>query len=775
MILAYVARYYFRLNIKDVNGVVTSSAVTGAEDFVARVTPTTTQQQKVYIRLVGLPAWDQYDFRNKNIEVQVYRTFWTRTGIGEVPVFSRLPQTKVCTFAGADGYIDIVDTYSNDTLLGSDIPTAVLSPSVIPAAWDEPPRAKYVTTAGNRLVLGNITDWPTMAVSYLAPSAVTYSSFSGQTFTFYKDSTSTASSTTDMVNRVTYELVSGAGIALATGAFSSWAEGFSFSLAASPPAVGDWVYISLGSVTSHPLDFCGWWQIADVTGSGPYICKIRSTKTYVAPSHGHTAHFASTSKNVPVNINTDYNMGMVNGQVVGFAAPEIRIIRRVGEAINATMRMTDTQISAYSSFKPWLTARSESDTLNQLIVKQPRVEATIPAVKISSLANVSTYVNGSAVTSSTVTAASVTRYPSRIAASYDSYPEIFDNLWTNDADESDSILDINSSDGQEITGIIPFFGDSAFGAAQRSSVLVVFKQNSIYLVDLEAKAAGQNAVQRLQTQGLGCTAPYSIAPTRNGIAFANDSGIYVLRTNQTIEYLGRYMERNWQEKVDGGALSIAQGHHFGVGRQYKLSVPMAAESSSTYAENSEVYVYNHTGEADGELGGWTRYTNHPVTGWANLFQNAFLATANGSVMRVRSTGGVSDYRDANAAVESILEARAVSFGNTSIRKAVANIVIHYRSGANSENTQVYTSPDLHDDFQLSTLFKVVTKSLQDGLSSTSGQAVVSIMHSFGRRRCLYMSVKITNSGIDENVEVAGMSYIVAGLSGAGVKQAAETT
>ena len=49
------------------------------------------------------------------------------------------------------------------------------------------------------------------------------------------------------------------------------------------------------------------------------------------------------------------------------------------------------------------------------------------------------------------------------------------------------------------------------------------------------------------------------------------------------------------------------------------------------------------------------------------------------------------------------------------------------------------------------------------------------MHTFGRRRCLYMSVKITNNGLDENVEIAGMSYIVAGLSGAGVKQAAETT
>lgn len=764
MILAYTARYSFRLNIKDVNGVTTASAVTGAEDFVARVSPTTTYQQKIYLRLVGLPAWDQYDFRNKNIELEIYRTQWTRGSTGDVPVFFRLPQTKACTFVGPDGYIDIVDTYSNDTVVDSDLVVGTLSPSTVPAAWDEPPRAKYVTTAGNKLVLANLTDWPTLAVSYLSNSTRTIADFNGQKFSFYKDSTSTSASVTDMVNCAIYEFTTNAGT---TVTLNAWAgNGFEFTSAGK--AIGDWVYLYFTTSSAHPLTYSGWWQISDMVGT---TCRVKTTSAWATPTHPINAVFATNSKNIPVFIGVDYNFGMVNGQINGFQAPEIRAIRRLGAAINASMRMATT-----SSFKPWLVARSESDTYGQLIIKQPRVEDTVPAVKLTAATSLTTYVNGAAVTdSSTVTTATITRYPSRIAASYDNYPEIFDNLWTVDTDESDSVLDINSSDGQEITGIIPFFGQSAFGAAQQSSVLVVFKQNSIYLVDLSAKQRGENAVQKLQTQGLGCTAPYSIAPTKNGIVFANESGIYALRTNQTIEYLGRFMERNWQEKVNLDALAIAQGHQYGIGRQYKLSVPMAADSTATYAENGEVYVYNHTGEGDGELGGWSRYTNHPVTGWANLFQNAFLATANGSVMRVRSSGGVSDYRDANVAIESILEARAVSFGNTGIRKAVSNIVVHYRSGANSENTKVWTSPDLFDEYEESTLFKVITKQVQDGLSSTSGQAVVSIMHSFGRRRCIYMSVKITNNGIDENVEVAGMSYIVAGLSGAGIKQAAETT
>jgi hypothetical protein len=782
MILVYVARYYFRLNIRDVNGVVTSSAVTGAEDFVARITPITTEGQKVHLRLLGLPAWDQYDYRNQNIELEIYRTFWTRTGSGEIPVFFRLPQTKACSFNVADGYVDIVDTYSNDTLGGSDLVVGVLSPNVIPAAWDEPPRARYTTTAGNRLVLGNLTNWPTLAISYLSNQSYLNTDFNEQKLTFYKDVSATPLAATDMINQVTYELTSAAGTALAIGVFASIAGGFSFQYTpgtARVPAIGDWVYISLAAATSHPLDFCGWWQLSNVTGTGTFTCSVRSAKTYVAPTHAHTAHFAATSKDVPVNINTDYNLNMVNGQVTNFGAASIRIIRRIGAAINATMRMVDTTIVTgtahpYREFRPWLVARSESDTYGQLVVKQPRAEIAVPAVKITSLAKLDTYVNNSVVTNTTITSAAITKYPSRIAVSYDNYPEIFDNLWTINPDESDSIIDINSADGQEITGIIPFFGESAFGAALQSGVLVVFKQNSIYLVDLGAKAAGQNAVQRLETQGLGCTAPYSIAPTKDGIAFANDSGIYVLRRNQRIEYLGRFMERNWQEKVDRSFLDVVQGHHYGVGRQYKLSVPMVEDSTSSYAENSQVYVYNHTGEADGETGGWARYTNHPATGWANLFQDAFYANVNGSVLRLRNLGEQQDYRDGPAAVESILETRATSFGNAGLRKIVSNCIIHYRSAENSAGTKVYFSPDLFEEYDESTNFKVKTNPVGDGLSTAQAQAVVSVMHSLVRRRCIYMSVKIINNTKDENVEVAGMSFVVGGLSSSGIKQAAET-
>jgi hypothetical protein len=995
--LVYQARYYFRLNIKDVNGVIIASAVTGAADFVATISPETDKQLKVLLRLVGLPPWDRYDYRNKNIELEVYRTLWSRGSLGSVPVFYRI-QSVGLTYEANSGYIDITDIYSNQTLSDSqsDVVVGALSPDTVPADWDEPARAKYVTTAGNRLVLANVTDWPTLTVTYLGAGTTAFPAFSGQKFLLRKDRDNLSSNLTNMIDRVTYELISSsaakaiypvpgtsghfkfsATTALPVGlapkdwvylyhksvssgntrtiAFINNSLEFILTSLNSLPNVGDVVYfdslttyapthsggvpldltrgyfvsavdsavtttvassantsatltvasasgfpttgthfitvngqvysyngvssntlqnvtpiitansndvvllspgvsisltyggaslafdnittttsgtgtaattVNVASTTNFPtqgrftvgggtvvytytgktatsftgvspavasyisgqtitfftsfgsvnwdgseLDYAGWYQVADVTGGVVTIHSPNLNWSVIPTQFPDRALFATNLEDVPVLVGTDGNMGMVNGNG---PLPWLAVLRRLGMAINASMRVTDTTLAGQEDFTPWLIARSESDTGGQLIVKQPRAETTTFSLTISGTVPAPTYVNGN-LYSGTPVKAVTTRYPSRLLVSYNNYPEIFDNPWTIDSDFSDSAVDVNSADGQEITGIIPFFGESAFGAALQSGVLVVFKQNSIYLVDLAAKASGQNPVQRLETQGLGCTAPYSIASTKDGIAFANDSGIYVLRRNQRIEYLGRYLERLWQDSVDKNFLDIVQGHHYGVGRQYKLSVPMSEDTIDGYAENSQVYVYNHTGESDGETGGWARYTNHAATGWANLFQDAFFGTCNGTVKRLRNLGDVSDYRDDANAVESILEARATAYGNTGVRKVVASVTIHYRSGGNSQNTSVYMAPDLYQEYDLSSSFRILAKpGLVDGLGTIAGQDVVSIMHSFPKRRCIYMSVKIVNNGKDENVELAGFSYSVAGLSGAGVKQAGET-
>lgn len=936
----YYAYYFFRLNIKDRNGVITASAVTGYESFIATIAPEENKSQRVLLRLVGLPAWDHYDYRNGNIELEIYRSAWSMASLGNTPIMYRL-KTEPLTFIKNGGYIDFTDSYGNNFLSeeDTDVVARILSPRDIPVGWDEPVRSKYLTTIDNRLVLANVTDWPTLSVNFIADKDTNYSNFAGQTFLFRRDSAD-ADTTTNMVDRVKYELVNSSTAKTIYPSLSDENQ-FKFTTTTSLPtsgsgvvSAGSWVYVYHNTVTSgsrvafttvagsqfifptapltvppvktivhfettenlptttpvaidisrgffvesitgtpntttsngeadsttlrvtslagfpakglvtvegkqysytgtlvsggtnsltgvspkitvanniavtvvgfkitdtytgsaltfsnvttgthnvlwdgSELEYCGWWQVASVNGDTITIKDVDSHIQTIPKQFPDRALFATDTKDVPVLLGVDGNMSMTSGNG---PVPYLNVVRRLGMAINATMRVTDVTIETgtapnfvypYANFVPWLMAQSESSTGGTLYVKQPRAEEVVPSLQVTTPSDkYKTYINSELAVGDAKVSAAVTRYPSRVLLSYKKYPEIFSNPFGDLLVTSDSLIDINAADGQEITGVIPFFGLSAFDAAQQSGVLVVFKTNSIHLVNVNTRE-----VQKLETQGLGCTAPYSITSTKNGIAFANESGIYVLRGNYNIEYVGRFMERNWQERVDLEALSVMQGHHYGIGKQYKLSVPMVENSIKSYAENEEVYVYAYTAEAEGNLGGWTRYTNHAATGWCNLFQDAFFADVNGTVQRIRNSGEASDYRDGSEAIESIVETRATAFENTAIRKAVSNVVVHYRTNVNSESTTLGMAIDMATEYQLSTAYKVVTASaVKDGMSSTVGQSVTTIMHSFPKRKCLYAGVQIVNNGKDENVEIAGMSYVVAGLSGAGVKQAAET-
>lgn len=352
--------------------------------------------------------------------------------------------------------------------------------------------------------------------------------------------------------------------------------------------------------------------------------------------------------------------------------------------------------------------------------------------------------------------------------SYENYPEIFDNVRAVVPEESDSIVDVNSADGQEITAMIPFFGDSAFGAAQKSGTIVVFKENSIYLVDAAAKALGSNPVQKLETNGLGCTAPHSVAASKHGIFFANESGVYVLRRNLEIQYIGEFVERFWTDKVKRDALSLATGHNFILGRRYKLSVPVTVSN-----RNSDVLVYHHTQEDKGQPGAWTRYTGHNAVGWVNLLEEAFWGSTEGRVLRIRNTGNMSDFRDDDQPIEMEVTFRVMDFGDSGIRKILAHANLHYRVVADLENIALTYAPDLESTFLETTAYDVDRPS--DAPDSDSVYKITSRQHSFDRRRVLYVQLRLSCGGKDQPLEVTGVEYRVAALSHEGIRQAGSST
>jgi hypothetical protein len=408
----------------------------------------------------------------------------------------------------------------------------------------------------------------------------------------------------------------------------------------------------------------------------------------------------------------------------------------------------------------------------QLVIRQPRIFSTTLELELDNLTgDFDVFVNNVKRSASEQISSLTRLYPSRIMASYQNFPEIFDNPNAVVDTESDSVIDINSADGQEITAIIPFFGDAAFGAAQKSGIVVVFKTNSIYLVDLAAKDAGQNAVQRLETRGKGCTAPYSVSVTRGGIMFANDTGIYRLGRDLKVEYIGRKYERKWKETVNKNQLDISTGHHDTEANNYKLSYPLTSS-----LENSHVAVYNHTREYEQKGdGSWTTYTNHPATGWANLEANSYFCSTDGRVYIIRKIGDETDYRDDDQAIDMTVLTRAMDMGLSGVRKIFNKIVTHYRTVADSDGTTLEGALDLKTVFQETDGFRITETDDTTGIQDTGTRKVISIASVIDEKVGIYLQLRYKNSTIDEPIEITGIDIRVAAKSVEGILEAAETT
>jgi len=758
-----VFKYYYRLNAVDQNQNVIASAVAQSEDYSVELT----QDAAIHHKLVGFPAWDNYDY--DAIYVQVYRTK-ANTSAPFYRVFQqRLP------FNGADGYVEFSDSFRDSNLLDLDPINTALKGTELGVGWQEPLRAECITSAAGTAILGNVRDYPQLDMQLFGDSTVTATQLSGSIFEFRRDVNDTTG-TTDMLNRARYEFRT---------------DSTAFSIVISEPATpgtyfevntglphglvdGNWVYIyysalSTPSTANRPITYSGWWQV-DV--QSVTVFRVNYTGAGgsggIVPFHPERLVRAAAGADIPILLGNDGNSSAASANTT---LQLFQAGRRLALAINASMRNVDTTLTGYTTFVPWVIAIGGNDTgvSGRVLIRQPRVDEEALGMRLVALGtNFRVFVNDVERASGTTVSSQTALFPSRILIGYENFPEIFDNPTAILDTDSDSAVDINPADGQEVTVIVPFFGEAAFGAAQQSSVIVVFKENSIYLVDVNEKRAGRNPVQRIETEGIGCTAPNSVSVTKNGIMFANESGIYALRRNLVVEYVGKLMERNW-DRVDRTQLELAQGHHYTVGRKYKLSVPLLSETRT-----SEVFVYDHTNEVEKGVGAWTRYDNHPTTGWCNLNQDAFFCTSTGRMMVIRRMGDEVDYQDDHAAYTFRLQLRANDFGQSGSRKIYDSIYIGYRTAVPS-NAQVGTAVDTEQEYVNVTGARIVVPGTNlDGASDAVGRDVLTVRHNTSRRKGVSMSVQVETSTRLETVEIASVEFRVASVGSKGILEAIQT-
>ena len=748
-------KYYFRLNAVDINNNTVASAVTGVDDFNVSLA----QDAAIRIRMVGMPIWDIYDY--STIELEIYRT-----KSNESTSFFRVT-TLPLNFDRTTGYIDYTDTASDFDLFNFDNVNSSLLGAELGTTWSEPLRAKYISTANNRLVLGNVRDYPTLDLRLIQNNSgpiqiADLVAVDNRNYLFRKDNLDT-NIVTDMVNRAAFVFTD------QSSAISSIVNNsdLSFTVEVSNTlTVGDWVYLYHNTPASAlSLTYAGHWQVQAAT-SLEFTVNYKQSTGYVPASEVNRVSFSPISKAIPVLLGADLNYGMSNGNRTTSQPYEFVAVRRLANAINSAMRQTDTLI--VPDFRPWMIGNAGNEfNSGQLIVKQPLATSlNLEVVLPNFTPDFTVFVNNVKRESNQSAGARELIFPSRVLISYSNYPEIFDSPTTTIDIESESAVDVNSADGQEITGLIPFFGDSAFGGANQSAIMVVFKENSIYLVDISAKVAEQNPIQKLESQNKGCTYPYSIAVTKDGIIFAHFSGIYKLQKDLTINYVGKKIRRLW-DSINKSS-SILTGHHYSNKNQYKLSVPIAEQ-----VENSTVFVYDHTREYNQQsnIGSWTKYNNHPVTGWANQAVDSYFGTVTGEVFKIRNAGEDSDFRDDNQPIGWKILLRAMDFGDASVRKIFSAVTSHFRTIKTNKNIILKAAVNLSKTLVKTESFTVDKATQNTLLSDIEGTKVTSIRSSLPTRTGLYLQLEYSGQELDTPMELAGLDLRIAGRTEKGTLQA----
>jgi hypothetical protein len=803
-----IYRYYFRLTAYDANDNVVTSATTGSSEFYISLT----DSAAIRIRLIGLPKFEQLNY--SKVYLEVYRT--KRNSVAPFYNIAKLP----ILFDVIKPYIDVIDTVSDEALPAQpdDRTLTFLAGANLGNGLSQPPQAKYCTVTDNRLVLANIQDDPKIKIDIYGNPLL--SAFDNQLFYLRKDGTTS-------VNDLGFELQTN-GVSVISAAINNDSTVTLTITSAKTFVVGEWLYLFQGvQANREHLTSCGWhkvtvggtsvtqvtiqlgveptWPEFQITtgntnwtvgqkllySAGTYslapnqaapgvdyytilqVVQNSSTDIYLIRHYHYPDSMLQCQiltpgpTSFPIYVGSDYNYSWRNANNDVLYSAASRVLLRLSNAINFSQAIETT---------PWLFANAGLDLGGQTLLltfPENSLKTTPEIVMPASLGGVEYYGNGVKVIGASVQVGATTaKFPSRLVVSYPNYAEVFHRPFDTDGVLSDSIVDVNPADGQEITGVFPFFSESAFGAALKSSSLIVFKSNSIYVVDVESRRA-----QQLESNGLGCTAPYSIAATREGIMFANEAGLYRLTRALTVEPIGSYADRLWRQDVEKSQLDLMHGHAYGVGRKYKVSYPETANIVP-----SSVLVYDYTKEdTKNSYGSWTRYTNHPTTGWCNLLEDAFFCTTAGRVYQVSSGNSKYDYADDGQAISCSVTFRALDFGDSAIRKRVLHLLVHYRipqliEGAVDVNTAtVGMAVNLVDSFPALDTFYLDVPNKPDGLSTLTPSKQVTLRYAVRNPKSLYFQTKISDNGLHTPLQVTGLSFRVAGLGTEGITEAAQTS
>ena len=792
-----IYRYYFQTTAVDRNGRLILGHTAQSTDYRVVLT----EAAAVRFRMLGLPAFPYLDY--DSLQLDIYRT-----KVGGLAPFFKL-QTIQLKFAdipeynntlklGTSGYVDFVDATPDSVLLDTN-KNAILVDDT--ASYLEPaPISKYLTSIGNRLAYANITRTPRLTLDFLGKNNVTLN-LTGSKLILRQDSTDTGTTTSLSSRRVVVEYSSTSETITATSTVFG-TDYFTLTVAASSAySVGCWVYLTHATdKASKDQRLCGWFEVLSLPNATHIRISYRGlslagTAAATAADVDRVVRTAVPSDlAVPVYVNGDFSLQTSSLQK-GFSSTDVEtslsiLTQRTAFALNAISATRQNSTSA-----PWFSAFAGGDVGRSQLVIEATDTTSIQFSTSTPPTGLVLFGNGTALsTVTTAVVAEALRLPSRIVFSQIGYPDLVGAAFATDPVSTIgcTATDVNPSDGQEITAIVPFFGESVSaesGGSQSESSLLVFKTDSVYLVK-PPRGAAPAASQKLESQGVGCTSSGSVAVTRQGVIFAHTTGLYRLTRNNTIEPVGARLQRKFKDLVNitAAGLEVGQAHNFASERSYRFffSQPGAASLRPT-----DGFSFDYTSEAQGTgPGAWTRLDNHNVTNFCNLFTESYFGTSDGRVQRLLQTEEADSYRDGGKAIGIASDGsgtgmevtfRALDFGEQGVRKRILHILANYRLPRSADGTGVQvTGIKLAEAVNLSASFTdldqatLTPATVQDGLSSIEALKQIIIRYAPAVSKATRFQLKLTDTQLAAPVQLVSLGFRVAGLSSKGTTEAKDS-
>jgi hypothetical protein len=734
----YTYRYFMRLALLDRNGNLVVSASTGREDLQVRLT------KSAGVLLSGnvYPSdIDPIDYENLTVEIfrrREHRRDAARTD-SEVNISNYYRLVSI-PLVDESGYFQFVDAVSDQVAETSSNLDKIADP--IPGGIGEnrsrlPRSASFLTAINNQLVAGDYLGENTASIR--VTGSALYSAFQTKEFNVEILNNSGTGTTYDYY---VCEFGDRQGASV-----TSISAGTSFTVTVTSTAgmtAGDWVLITRNATTSLKVrpTFVGWHKITSVPGGGTTL----------------VINWAGAPASVATEDNTGLQLFWRDGKIPlvdDLVYAPLSASTERDSSITAGLSLHLSQAITSTLLEFGVVAFGGKDRFEYAVTMAGTrlIDVTVPTV-----AGATIFCNGRQ-TSTNTALASTTRYGSRVALSVKGYPEVFDSLEDSVVNDLPQVQDVNPDDGERVRMAVPFFAASAFGAAQQSNVLIIFKDHSVYLLDPQAKYIGASDVfKQIDTSGYGCECPLSVLNSQLGVFFVNTTGVYMINRQFQLNRIGTALSGYLRDifTPDSSTCSVND---------------IVGEKLMFTSGDSTMVMHLPENETGGIA--WTRYTGLPAVMWAHRDNSYVFATASGYV------GIASDrYADAGAAIETAVIFRYIDAGFPTLKKVLRHLSMILSSEVTYEKGDIVAemATDFSnvyarmDDMKLTGNVNVIL----DGLSDLTRPSLQVTAFSPATVKAGWYQLKVTTEKLDAGLTIARVIYQIAPIRTRADVQAAET-